>query len=152
MEEYYDDEIVYEGKIEDRLAELHKKMSELDETSEEYRKLSEIYVKMHTVYNQQTRIDNEAKAKKRQQKLEEKQLKKEKKQKKHERKLKEQELKNQRRIALITSLSALVAGALTAGASVYSTRQNRKNLEDTLYFEKTGIPRSSGHKYVSKKG
>ena len=127
-------------------------MCELDETSDEYKRLSEIYVKMHNVYNDQTRIEHEAEAKKREQKLEEKKLKKEKKQKKHERKLKEQELKNQRRVAFITGGLALLAGALTAGASVYSTRQNRKNLEDTLYFEKTGIPRSSGHKYVSKKG
>jgi FKBP-type peptidyl-prolyl cis-trans isomerase len=148
MNENYD-EIFYDEDIRDVLKSIQKRMDELDETSEEYKKLSDIYVKVHNSYNDKTKADNEAKAKKREQKFEKKKFKKE---KKLERELKEKELKNQRRVAWITGGLALLVGAFTAGASVYSTRQNRRNLEDTLYFEKTGIPRSSGHKYVSKKG
>lgn len=148
MNENYDEIFDYED-IRDVLRSIQKKMDELDETSEEYKKLSDIYVKVHNSYNEKTKVDNEAKAKKREQKFEKKKFKKE---KKLERENKEKELKNQRRVAWITGGLALLVGALTAGASVYSTRQNRRNLEDTLYFEKTGIPRSSGHKYVSKKG
>ena len=143
---------IYEGRIEDRLAELHLKMSELDETSEEYKRLSDIYVKLHNVYNEQTKIDYEAAAKINEQQIERERIKNEKKQKKKERELKEKELKNQKKIAIITGGLTFLGCVLTAGASVYSTRQNRKNLEDTLHFEKTGIVRSAGHKHVSKKG
>jgi hypothetical protein len=142
----------YEGRIEDRIADLHLRMSELDETSEEYKKLADICVKLHNVYNEQTRIDNEAAAKINEQQIERERIKSERKQKKKERELKEKELKNQKKIALITGGLTFLGCALTFGASIYSTRMNRKNLEDTLHFEKTGIVRSAGHKHVSKKG
>jgi hypothetical protein len=147
-----ENDVVYEGDIYDQLGAIYKKMSELDETSKEFKDLAELSVQMHKVYNEQVRIENEAKAKEREQELEKERLKKERKQKKRERELKEKELKSQRQSAWITGGLALIGCAFTAGASLYSTRQNRKNLEDTLHFEKTGIVRSAGHKHVSKKG
>ena len=154
-----DTEIVYESSIEDQIGAIFKRMDEIPTDSKEFSDLAKISVEMAKVHNEQTRIENEAEAKREEREQEKqrienerKRIKNEKKQKEKERKLKEQELKDQRKIAWITGGLGVLVASITAAAGIYSTRQNRRNLEDTLEFEKTGIVRSAGHKHVNKKG
>lgn len=147
-----EEDIVFEGTIEDQQAAILKSMSELEPTSKEFEKLSEMLIKLTGVTNETSRIQNEAKEKKKERKFREKQLKQEKKQKKLDREAKEKELKTQKLIGWLTFGGTVLAAGIAGFASGYSTKMNRKNLEDTLNFEKTGIVRSAGHKHVSKKG
>lgn len=146
------EEIVFEGTVDDQIAAVLKSMSDFDPTSKEFKELSDILFKLLDSKNETTKIENEADRKRKELKLEKKKLKDEKKQKKLEREAKEKELKSQRRVALITGGASVLVAAIAGFASGYSTKMNRRNLEDTLNFEKTGIVRSAGHKHVSKKG